>query len=107
MVETLPPSSSFLFMLPITSASSGRIILWEYTSRRGSCVDDLSIKYLVETCGWRFAELSIKLKECDHNVKLELKIPNWNCLDCIWEEIPTEDEADPDDDPYIEDRYAR
>ena len=68
--------------------------------------DSLSIKYLVETCSRIFGELSIKLKECEHNRKIELKIPNWNCLDCIWEKIPTGDEVDPKDEEY-DDWYAK
>ena len=65
---------------------------------------------LLEKCGRKKVDQkSFKLKECAHNVKVELEIPNWNCLDCIWEKMPTDDEYeyDPNKDEYDDDWYAK
>ena len=39
--------------------------------------------------------------------KIELEIPNWNCLNCIWEKMATDDEVDPKDEEYDDDWYAK
>ena len=64
---------------------------------------------LLEKGGRVQGEKSLKLKECAHNSKIELEIPNWNCLDCIWEKMPTDDEYeyDPNKDEYDDDWYAK
>ena len=62
---------------------------------------------LLEVGGRIYGEKSVKLKECPHNRKIELEIPNWNCLDCIWEKIPTDEEYDPNKDEYDDDWYAK
>ena len=53
---------------------------------------------LVETCGRIKDRMSLELKECDHKLQVELQIPNWNCEDCIWEKMVTDNEYDPDDE---------
>ena len=62
---------------------------------------------LLEKGGRIYGEKSVKLKECEHNRKIELEIPNWNCLDCIWEKMATDDEYDPKNEEYYDDWYAK
>ena len=67
---------------------------------------------LLEKCGRKKVPVpgrtKFRLKECAHNEKAELEIPSWNCLDCIWEKMPTDDEYeyDPNKDEYDDDWYG-
>ena len=47
-----------------------------------------------------------RLKECAHSEFPELEIsPIWNCLECIWENMDTDNEYDPKLDEYDSDFY--
>ena len=64
---------------------------------------------LTEKCGRKKVPVQgrnkWRLKECAHNEKAELEIPSWNCLDCIWEKMDTDEEYDPNRDEYDSDWY--